>query len=183
MLSQARGGGHNCFTSRRDPDGRRGVRVSIRIVLAVSAVSFLCAALVGQPTAGASMPQLTSTGSRLPPAWRCQSGRASSTNWMGATSTSPFQVRWIGVNSFCQNTVNLALSDLSYAAGQSTAATRRCRIPTKYVPDVAGCLCLRIQPGRHDGETDHQAGTQRHHDRRDLHRSHPSWKTIRPLWP
>ena len=117
------------------------MRVSIRIVLAVSAVSFLCAALVGQPTAGASMPQLNATGSSYASVamseWEGLFNEQDGGNVNFTVSSSI-----VGLNDFCNQTVSFALSDLSYAAGLSDCSPSQVPYPYQYIPDVGGSLAF-----------------------------------------
>ncbi len=117
------------------------MRVPIQVVLAVSAVSVLCAALVGQPTAGASSPQLNSTGSSyagvVMSEWEGVFNELDGGNINFTVSSSI-----VGLNDFCNNTVDFALSDLSYAAGQSDCSPTQVPYPYQYVPDVGGSLAF-----------------------------------------
>ena len=115
------------------------MRVSMRFGLTLSAVSVLFAIVVAQPTAGASEPQLNATGSSFAgiamEQWEGQFNELDGGNINFTVSSS-----LIGLNAFCQQTVLFALSDLSYAAGQSDCNPTQVPYPYQYVPAVAGSL-------------------------------------------
>jgi phosphate transport system substrate-binding protein len=48
----------------------------------------------------------------------------------------------VGLNDFCNQTVSFALSDLSYAAGQSDCSPTQVPYPYQYIPDVSGSLAF-----------------------------------------
>ena len=115
--------------------------MSTRIVFMVSAVFVLLAMLAGQPLAGASMPQLTATGSSFAGVaisqWQGQFNELDGGNINFAVSSSV-----LGLNEFCQQTVDFAASDLSYAAGQSACSPTQVPFHYQYVPDVGGSLAF-----------------------------------------
>lgn len=119
------------------------MRVSMRFVFTISVVSVLAALGVGQLTAGANtpMPLLTSTGSSFAGAaiteWQGQFNDLDGGN-INFTPTSSV----IGLNDFCQQTVNFAASDFSYAAGRSNCSPSEVAYPYQYVPDLGGSLAL-----------------------------------------
>ena len=133
----------------------RGV---IRIGVVASAVSVLFAVVVTKPMAGASMPQLTSTGSSASPAWRSRSGRASSTRSDGGNVNFAVSSSTIGLNDFCDQTVSFGASDLSYAAGQSDGDPTQVPYHYQYVPDVGGSLAFEYNLDRYDRQADQQPG-------------------------
>lgn len=126
-----------------DPEGETTVRVSMRVVFIVSAVSILFAMVVSQPMAGASLPLLTSTGSSFAGVaiseWQGQFNELDGGNINFSVSSSV-----IGLNDFCQQTVNFAASDLSYAAGQSNCSPTQVPYHYQYVPDVGGSLAFEF---------------------------------------
>ncbi len=114
----------------------------MRVAVCVSAVCVLFAMVVGQPAAGASnVPQLNSTGSSF-------AGVAIS-EWEGpfdeldggdinfAVSNSI-----VGMNDFCNNTVDFGATDISYATRQSGCGPKQVPFPYQYVPDVGGSLAF-----------------------------------------
>jgi len=115
------------------------VRMSMRVFLTVSAVSILFATTVGQLTAGASMPQLTSTGSSFAGVaisqWEGQFNAldGGDVNFLVSSSV-------IGLNDFCSRTVDFAASDISYAAEQSACSSTQLPYPYQYIPSVGGGL-------------------------------------------
>ena len=123
----------------------------MRIVLTVSAVSILFAMVAGQATAGASLPQLTSTGSSFAGVamsqWQGQFNELDGGNVNFTTSSSA-----IGLNDFCQRTVDFALSDLSYAAGQSACSPTQLPYRYQYVPDVGGSLAFEYNLTGQNGQ-------------------------------
>ena len=98
------------------------MRVPMRIVFTVCAASILFAMAAGQPLAGASMPQLTSTGSSFAGVaisqWRGQFNELYGGNINFNVSSSV-----IGMNDFCQATVDFGATDIAYSTGQSVCST------------------------------------------------------------
>ena len=127
--------------------------------------------VVGQPMAGASMPQLTSTGSSFAGVaisqWQGQFNELDGGNVNFAVSSST-----IGLNDFCDQTVSFGASDLSYAAGQSDCDPTQVPYHYQYVPDVGGSLAFEYNLTGHDRQADQQPVAQRPDDRRDLHGCH-----------
>jgi phosphate transport system substrate-binding protein len=113
----------------------------MRICFIVSAASVLFAMIVGQPLAEASMPQLTSTGSSFAGVaisqWQGEFNELDGGNINFSVSSST-----IGLNEFCQQTVDFAASDLSYAAGQSACDPTQLPYRYQYLPDLGGSLAL-----------------------------------------
>ncbi len=111
----------------------------MRVVSTVSAVSVLFALIGGQLAAGATMPQLTSTGSSFAGVaisqWQGQFNELDGGNINFSASSSV-----LGLNQFCQQTVDFAASDISYASGQSACGSQQVPYPYQYVPDVGGSL-------------------------------------------
>jgi phosphate transport system substrate-binding protein len=118
------------------------VRLSTRFVFILSAVFVLFAIVAGESMAGATtMPQLISTGSSF-------AGTAIS-QWQGAFNELDggnvnFEVSSsiLGLNEFCNQTIDFGASDLSYAAGQSDCDPTQVPFHYQYVPDVGGALAL-----------------------------------------
>ncbi len=127
------------------------MRLSMRIVLTLSAVSFLFVLVAGQPMVGASMPQLTSTGSSFAGVamsqWQGQFNELDGGNVNFTVSSSA-----IGLNDFCQETVDFALSDTSYAAGQSACRPAQVPYHYQYVPDVGGSLAFEYNLTGQNGQ-------------------------------
>ena len=117
------------------------MQLSTRIVFILSAIFVLFAMVVAQPMAGASMPQLTSTGSSFAGVaitqWQGQFNEVDGGNVNFAVSSST-----IGLNDFCDQTVSFGASDLSYAAGQSDCDPTQVPYHYQYVPDVGGSLAF-----------------------------------------
>jgi phosphate transport system substrate-binding protein len=117
------------------------VRGAMRVTLMVSAASALLAMVVAQPMAGASAPQLVATGSSFAGVamsqWQGQFNELDGGNVNYTVSSSV-----VGLNDFCNRTVDFALSDLSYAASQSDCSPTQVPYPYQYVPDVGGSLAF-----------------------------------------
>ena len=116
------------------------MRVAMRVALLMAAVGIaLFAVVVAQPTAGATDPQLTVTGSSFAGVaiaqWQGQFNELDGGDINFTVSSSV-----IGLNDFCNQTVAFAASDLSYAAGQSACSPTQVPYPYQYVPDVGGSL-------------------------------------------
>ena len=113
--------------------------ISMRAALAASVVFVLFTVLAGQATAGASMPQLVATGSSYAGVAISQwEGYFNETDGGDVNFTVSSSV--IGLNDFCNKTVDIGASDLSYAAGASACSPSQVPYPYQYVPDVGGAL-------------------------------------------
>jgi phosphate transport system substrate-binding protein len=116
------------------------VRVA-RVALMLTAVSVLFTAVLAEPQAGASDPELTATGSSFAAVaisqWQGQFNAHDGGNINFTVSNSV-----VGLNSFCQQTVDFAASDISYAAGQSICSPTQVPYPYQYIPDVGGSLAF-----------------------------------------
>lgn len=114
-------------------------RVSMPVLVAMAAVLVPLAVVAAGPApAGASMPQLVATGSSF-------AGVAIS-QWEGQFNEGGGNINFtvsssiIGLNDFCNRTVDFGASDLSFAASQSDCTATQVPYPYQYVPDVAGAL-------------------------------------------
>jgi phosphate transport system substrate-binding protein len=58
----------------------------------------------------------------------------------------------IGMNDFCQNTVQFGATDISYATGQSVCTTSQVPYPFQYMPDVAGGLAFEYNLTGQNGQ-------------------------------
>jgi phosphate transport system substrate-binding protein len=117
------------------------VRVVMRVALMAITLSLPIAVESAQTSAGAADPQLTATGSSF-------AGVALS-QWEGVFNEEDggdvdFSVSSsvIGLNDFCQQTVDFAATDLSYAAGESACDPSQVPYSYQYVPDVGGSLAF-----------------------------------------
>jgi phosphate transport system substrate-binding protein len=123
----------------------------MRIVLTVSAVSIMFAMVASQATAGASMPQLTSTGSSFAGVamsqWQGEFNELDGGNINFTVSSSA-----IGLNDFCQRTVDFAASDLSYAADESACSPTQLPYRYQYVPDVGGSVAFEYNLTGQNGQ-------------------------------
>ena len=61
---------------------------------------------------------------------------------MAVTSTLSSPNSVIGLNSFCNETVDFAASEISYAALQAACSATQVPYPYQYVPDVGGSLAF-----------------------------------------
>jgi phosphate transport system substrate-binding protein len=106
---------------------------------------------LGASTAGASQPQLLSTGSSF--------AGVAITQWQGSfnevdggdvnfTVTSSI----LGMNNFCANNVNFGATDISYATDQSNCTTAQVPYPFQYMPDVAGGLAFEYNLTGQNGQ-------------------------------
>src|SRR5271155_1130098 len=125
--------------------------MSMRVFLTVSAVSILFATTVGQLTAGASMPQLTSTGSSFAGVaisqWEGQFNSIDGGDINFAVSSSV-----VGLNDFCNQTVDFGATDISYATQQANCSTSAVPYPFQYMPDVAGGLAFEYNLQGQNGQ-------------------------------
>ncbi len=71
---------------------------------------------------------------------------------MAGTSISAVSSSVIGLNDFCQQTVDFALSDTSYAAGQSACRPAQVPYHYQYVPDVGGSLAFEYNLTGQNGQ-------------------------------
>ncbi len=117
------------------------MRVAMRVAFMVTAVSVLFATVLAQPEAGANDPQLNATGSSFAGVaisqWEGQFNELDGGNINFTVSNSI-----IGLNSFCNQTVDFAASDISYATGQSNCSPTQVPYPYQYIPDVGGSLAF-----------------------------------------
>lgn len=92
-------------------------------------------------TAGASGPQLLSTGSSFAGVaisqWEGQFNELDGGDINFTVSSSV-----VGMNDFCNKTVDFGATDISYATQQSNCATSAVPYPFQYMPDVAGGLAF-----------------------------------------
>lgn len=91
--------------------------------------------------AAASGPQLNSTGSSFAGVaitqWEGQFNELDGGNINFTVSSSI-----LGMNAFCQKTVDFGATDISYATQQSICSTSQVPYPFQYMPDVAGGLAF-----------------------------------------
>jgi len=114
--------------------------MAMRLVGAAGVVAL--ALVLGQPTAGAStFPQLVATGSSF--------AGVAITQWQGQFNEEfggdiNFTVSSsiLGMNAFCQKTVDFGATDISYATGQSICSTSQVPYPFQYIPDVGESLAF-----------------------------------------
>jgi phosphate transport system substrate-binding protein len=109
------------------------------------------------PHASASLPQLTSTGSSFAGVaisqWEGQFNELYGGNVNFTVSSSV-----VGLNNFCQQTVDMGASDISYSTLQSNCVTSPTSgfttvpYPTQYMPDVAGGLAFEYNLNAQNGQ-------------------------------
>src|SRR5580698_10637152 len=104
------------------------------LTLGVSVASFSLLSL-GSGDAGASQPQMTSTGSSFAGVaisqWQGQFNELDGGNINFNVSSSI-----LGMNDFCAQQVNFGATDISYATDQSSCQTSAVPYPFQYMPDV-----------------------------------------------
>jgi phosphate transport system substrate-binding protein len=120
------------------------------LALAVTVAPFGLGAL-GAGEAGAAYPQLTSTGSSFAGVaiteWQGQFNELDGGNINFSTTSSV-----IGLNSFCQQTVNFGATDIAYSTNQSNCTTSQVPYPFQYMPTVAGGLAFEYNLTGQNGE-------------------------------
>ncbi len=99
----------------------------------------------------ASQPQLNSTGSSFAGVaisqWQGQYNEQYGGNINFTVSNSV-----LGMNSFCNQTVNFGATDISYATNQSSCSTSAVPYPFQYMPDVAGGLSFEYNLTGQNGQ-------------------------------
>jgi phosphate transport system substrate-binding protein len=132
---------------------RRAGRLSCllaALTIGASIASFGVSAL-GSGQAGAAYPLLTSTGSSFAGVaiaqWQGQFNELDAGN-INFTVTSSV----VGMNDFCQNTVNFGATDIAYSTDQSNCTTSQVPYPFQYMPDVAGGLAFEYNLTGQNGE-------------------------------
>ena len=110
-------------------------------VLLAAVVGTSGAVLSGVRQAGATDPQLVSTGSSFAGVaisqWEGQFNEQDGGDINFTVSSSV-----IGLNDFCNKTVDVGATDISYATQQSNCSTTQVPYPFQYMPDVAGGLAF-----------------------------------------
>ena len=101
--------------------------------------------------ASASQPQLNSTGSSFAGVaisqWQGQFNELYGGNINFTVSNSV-----LGMNSFCNQTVDFGATDISYATQQSNCTTNQVPYPFQYMPDVAGGLSFEYNLTGQNGQ-------------------------------
>ncbi len=101
--------------------------------------------------ASASQPQLNSTGSSFAGVaisqWQGQFNELDGGNINFTVSNSV-----LGMNSFCNQTVDFGATDISYATNQSSCTTNQVPYPFQYMPDVAGGLSFEYNLTGQNGQ-------------------------------
>jgi phosphate transport system substrate-binding protein len=118
------------------------------LTLAASLTTFSLGSL---GVAGAALPPMTSTGSSF--------AGVAITQWQGefneldggainfAVSSSV-----LGMNEFCQQTVDFGATDIAYSTGQSVCSTSQVPYPFQYMPTVAGGLAFEYNLTGQNGQ-------------------------------
>jgi phosphate transport system substrate-binding protein len=118
------------------------------LTLAASVTTFSLGSL---GVAGAALPPMTSTGSSF--------AGVAITPWQGefneldggainfAVSSSV-----LGMNEFCQQTVDFGATDIAYSTGQSVCSTSQVPYPFQYMPTVAGGLAFEYNLTGQNGQ-------------------------------
>jgi phosphate transport system substrate-binding protein len=129
---------------------RRTIRACIA-ALTLSSAAGMFGAVLNTAPASASQPQLNSTGSSFAGVaisqWQGQFNELSGGNINFTVSNSV-----IGMNSFCNRTVDFGATDISYATQQSTCTTNQVPYPFQYMPDVAGGLSFEYNLTGQNGQ-------------------------------
>jgi len=101
--------------------------------------------------ASASQPQLTSTGSSFAGVaisqWQGQFDELNGGNINFTVSSSV-----IGMNDFCNKTVDFGATDIAYSTQQANCSTSQVPYPFQYMPDVAGGLALEYNLTGQNGQ-------------------------------
>ncbi|HTU37576.1 MAG TPA: substrate-binding domain-containing protein [Acidimicrobiales bacterium] len=121
---------------------RRPLAALLWVAVTLTGVIGIAGQLGSTPDpAGASNPQLISTGSSF--------AGVAITQWEGQFNEEyggdiNFTVSSsiLGMNAFCQKTVDFGATDISYATQQSICSTSQVPYPFQYMPDVAGGLAF-----------------------------------------
>jgi phosphate transport system substrate-binding protein len=120
------------------------------LTLAASVTTFSIGSL-GAGVTGAALPPMTSTGSSF--------AGVAITQWQGefneldggainfAVSSSV-----LGMNEFCQQTVDFGATDIAYSTGQSVCSTSQVPYPFQYMPTVAGGLAFEYNLTGQNGQ-------------------------------
>lgn len=128
------------------------VRVSMRVLWSAGAALVLLATLAGQVASDAApVPRLTSTGSSFAAVaitqWQDQFNEVDGGNIDFAVSSSI-----LGLDGFCNQTVDFGATDISYATNQAACTAEQVPYHYQYVPDVGGSLAfeynLRTKSGK-----------------------------------
>ena len=119
------------------------------LTIGVSVASFSLLSLGGE--VGASEPQMTSTGSSFAGVaisqWQGQFNELDGGNINFNVSSSV-----IGMNDFCQATVDFGATDIAYSTGQSVCTTNQVPYPFQYMPTVAGGLAFEYNVTGQNGQ-------------------------------
>ena len=101
--------------------------------------------------ASASQPQLTSTGSSFAGVaiaqWQGQFDELNGGNINFTVSSSV-----IGMNDFCNKTVDFGATDIAYSTQQANCSTSQVPYPFQYMPDVAGGLAFEYNLTGQNGQ-------------------------------
>ena len=129
---------------------RRAICTVIALTLG-SAAGLFGAILDPAGPASASQPQLNSTGSSFAGVaisqWQGQFNEISGGNINFTVSNSV-----LGMNGFCNRTVDFGATDISYATNQSNCPTNQVPYPFQYMPDVAGGLSFEYNLTGQNGQ-------------------------------
>lgn len=119
----------------------RRLACTLATVLVAAVAGTSGAFLGGSGPAGAADPQLVSTGSSFAGVaisqWEGQFNELDGGDINFTVSSSV-----IGMNDFCNRTVDFGATDISYATQQSQCSTSQVPYPFQYMPDVAGGLAF-----------------------------------------
>jgi phosphate transport system substrate-binding protein len=130
--------------------GRRRSCLLAALTFAASVASFSLGSL-GGADAGAADPQIVSTGSSFAGVaitqWQGQFNELDGGNVNFSVSTSV-----IGMNEFCQQSVDFGATDISFATGQSVCSTSQVPYPFQYMPTVAGGLSFEYNLTGQNGQ-------------------------------
>jgi phosphate transport system substrate-binding protein len=131
------------------------MRLKRKFARLLTAVTIGCSLALFGPTlvsvVWASQPQLTSTGSSFAGVaisqWQGQFNELDGGNINFTVSSSV-----IGMNDFCNRTVDFGATDISYATEQSNCTTSQVPYPFQYMPDVAGGLAFEYNLSGQNGQ-------------------------------
>lgn len=120
------------------------------LILGASLSSFSLGSL-GAGVAGATDPPMTATGSSFAGVaiaqWQGQFNELNGGNINFSVSSSV-----LGMNEFCQQTVDFGATDIAYSTGQSVCSTSQVPYPFQYMPTVAGGLAFEYNLTGQNGQ-------------------------------
>ncbi len=129
----------------------RNLMCLLATLLVGTSASLFGMASLGAGPAGAADPQLTSTGSSFAGVaitqWQGQFNELDGGNINFTVSSSV-----LGLDGFCNQTVNVGATDISYSTNQANCTTNQVPYPFQYMPTVAGGLAFEYNLTAQNGQ-------------------------------